>query len=268
MSLVDFEHLHLPRNAFSARDRARAADIWRLLQDAAVMGSVRVGWSPARYRKEGIAFVVRRETVVHHSEIEYGKPLAVRTWVSSFRGGRFSNRQVRVVVDGQVAVAGTQEWIHVASPSMRITRGSADLLQAFALHDLGPDVVIPEVGTPLEGPEHRWAFDCWHTWMDPLAHANHPLYLGWCDEALSQVLAAAGQDPVALKLVAESVQWRVGVEAPQQVEVCTRLVGATSQGDLVCEHEMWVGEVLVANANTVRTTVDGPEPLRAALLRS
>jgi len=267
MSLVDFEPdaLHLPRNAFSPRDCARAGDLWRLLQDAAVLGSARQGWSPARYRDHGCAFVVRRMVTRHRREIAFGEPLQVRTWVSSFRGGRFSNRQVRVQAKGETVCEATQEWIHVSTPAMRISRASPELLSSFQLHDLGPDITLPEVVLPAEGAPHRFGFEVWHGWMDPLAHANHPLYLDWCDEALARVLAAAGADPQSLVPIAESVSWKVGITAGQEVTVVTRQLGRTEAGHVVCAHQIRVADTVCATATTVRTTSAGAEVLAAAL---
>lgn len=256
MSLVDFDHLHLPRHAFSPRDTARAGDLWRLFQDAAVLGSARLGWDPDRYRREGCAFVVRQMTAVHHREIRFGEPLAVRTWVSSFRGGRFSNRQVRVAIGGEVVSAATQEWVHVSSPDLKITRASADLLSAFALHELEPDLELPEV-TAEEGAEREFAFEAWHGWMDPLAHANHPLYVDWADEALARWVASEGGDPQGLVPLAERVSWRTGVTAGDRVVVRSRRVGRAAGGAEVHHHAFLVGDRTCAEATTIRGRANG-----------
>src|SRR6476661_6115958 len=99
MSLEEFP-LHLQRNAFGPRDTARAGDLWRLCQDAAVLGSSRRGWPPERYRTESCAFVVRSMVLVHHRETAFGDALVARTWVSSFKRGTMSDRQVRVIGPG------------------------------------------------------------------------------------------------------------------------------------------------------------------------
>jgi len=69
----------LPRHAFSARNAARAGDLWRSLQEVAVEASTRVGWAPMRYRAEGSAFVMRTMTVDHVREARYGEALVART---------------------------------------------------------------------------------------------------------------------------------------------------------------------------------------------
>ena len=96
-----------------ARDAARPGDIWRALQDAAVTGSSKLGWSPRRYREEGIAFVVRQQTAVHHREAAYGEAVTARTWVANFRRGLLCTRQIRLFGETGPLASCTQEWAHV-----------------------------------------------------------------------------------------------------------------------------------------------------------
>ena len=92
--------LHIPRHAYSVRERARAGDIWRAFQEAAVLGSSAVGWPPPRYREEDCAFVVRRMIVLHHAECTYGEPVQARTWVKDFRRGLLTTREIRLTGTG------------------------------------------------------------------------------------------------------------------------------------------------------------------------
>ena len=80
----------LPRHAFSARDAARAGDLWRAFQEAAVGASSRAGWSARRFSEAGTAFVVRTMTVRHHRETYYGEPLHAPTSASSTSPGHFN----------------------------------------------------------------------------------------------------------------------------------------------------------------------------------
>ena len=102
--------------------------------------------------------------------------------------------------------------------------------------------------------------------MDPLAHANHPLYLDWCDEGTSRVMQAADIDPQVLVPVAEWVKWRQAVHAPERLEVRTRRIGETAAGAVVLRHDIvktGEDEVLAAEAITVRDRVDAPGTLGA-----
>lgn len=266
--------LMLSRHCFTPRDVARAGDIWRSFQDAALIGSSRVGWPPSKYREEGIAFIVRTMTVVHHREIRYGEPVTGQTWVSEFRRRIITPRQIVLYASGQPAAVATQEWVHVRErikegQGIAPARASEELIASFDPVPEGPVAVLPEWDA-AEGPEHRFAFEVWHTDMDPLAHANHPLYLDWCDESTSRVLAAAGVDAQVLVPVAEWVKWKVAVHAPEQLEVRTKLIGRTAAGAAVLEHTIvktGETEVVAAEAITVRDRVDAPGTLSELFAR-
>src|SRR5690606_32859842 len=118
----------------------------------------------------------------------------------------------------------SQEWAHVklGPDGMRPARAAPELLAAFPVNPDIPDVDLPAFDAIDGAREHTLSFRCWHTWMDPLAHVNHPAYVDFCDEAVSAAMAEAGLDPVALLPVAERVKWRLGVEAPAAVTVRTQ----------------------------------------------
>jgi acyl-CoA thioesterase FadM len=258
MSLEEIE-LALPRNAFGPRDRARPGDLWRLFQDAAIVGSARRGWPPERYRAQQCGFVVRSMVARHFRPTRFGDPLVARTWVSSFRRGLVSDRQVRLLIHGELVSAATQRWVHVSLPDLRPARASPELLSAFdILREPDGDVTLPSFTETTASDEHRFSFRCWYTWMDPLAHANHPAYLDWADEGTSRMLAESGRDPHALLGVAEEVTWTNGVVAPEEVTVLTRPAGATDDGATVYRHRI-LGEDLrvCAEATTIRRHDDG-----------
>ena len=210
--------LMLSRHCFTPRDVARAGDLWRAFQDAALLGSSAVGWPPTRYREEGIAFIVRTMTAVHLREIRYGEPVKAQTWVSEFRRRIITPRQIVIYASGEPAVMATQEWVHVKErikqgQGIAPARASQALVDSFTAVDEGPVAELPPY-EPVEGPRHSFRFEVWHTAMDPLAHANHPLYLDWCDEATSRVLHAKGLDAQRLVPVAEFIKWKQAVHAP------------------------------------------------------
>jgi len=249
--------LRIPRHAFSARDAARAGDVWRCFQEAAVEASTLAGWPPVRYRQEGAAFIVRTMTVCHHREAEYGERTRARTWVSRFRREMFSTRQLRLLGESGLVAAATQEWVFVSAElaPMRAGRG---LLDAFPVHVEDPSVEMPGFEA-IDGPTRRFSFDVWFTGMDPLDHVNHPAYLDFCDEAISRHMATAGLSPVALRPVAETLTFRAGAVALDQVTVETTPIGHTAEGFLVCKHRVMRGETVCADGRTVRTLA-GADP--------
>lgn len=250
----------IPRHAFSARDAARAGDVWRAYQEVAVEASTRGGWSPARYRDEGAAFVMRHMTVTHAREPSYGEPMTGRTWVRRMRREMFSTREVRLVdAEGAVVSAGTQEWVHVDA-QLAPTRASAALIDAFPIHDDDATVELP-THTERPGPSFEFSFDAWFTWMDPLDHANHPAYVDFCDEAVSRRMAAVGLAPLTLRPVAERVTFRAGVRALDATLVRSHLAGVTEVGDAVFVHHVSVAGTRCADAVTVRRVTDEPGAL-------
>lgn len=271
MSIPPLEELALtlPRNAFSPREVARAGDVWRACQDVAVWESTRLGWPPGRYRDEGTSFIVRSMTALHHRETPYGEPLRARTWVSRVRREMFSTREVRIDAGGEPVCSATQEWVHV-SANLSPSRAPATLSSAFPVVDgLGASVTLPAVAQQLVGSRtHELRFRCWHLWMDPLAHANHPAYVDFADESLACAVARAGISPATLVSIGETVTFRSGVVADVEVRVETRVAGTTAAGDVVIAHRvLGTDDQLCATATTVRRLVGASSDVLIAALR-
>ncbi len=247
--------LPLPRHAFSPRERARAADLWRLLQDVAVEASSAAGWPPERYRRAGTAFVVRAVTVVHHREARYGESAEARTWVWRFLRDTLCTREVRVSAGGEPLLSASQQWAHVLwdGERMRPSRAPASLREAFRDAPLEPSVELPHHQRAPSKRTHRWTLPVWHTWMDPLAHVNHPSYLAWADEALARLVAEAGLDPQRLVPVAERAVFHRALTAPGEVTVTTRRLGPVEPNAIAFEHHVLDTQgQLAARIRTVR----------------
>lgn len=244
----------IPRNAFSPREAPRAGDVWRALQDVAVAGSIEAGWPPARYRAERVSFVVRSMVVRHHREPVYGEALVGRTWPSHFRRGMFFRRECRLDAPAGSVADATQEWVHVTE-DLTLARASDALVDAFPVEHHDAPVALPPF-TPLEraAPEHAFELECWHTWMDPLGHANHPAYVDFADEAISRAMEEAGLDPVALAPVAEALTFRSGVRARERVRVAVSVAG-TADDAVAFAVTMSAGERLCAKGTLLRRMV-------------
>ncbi len=246
----------LPRHAFSARDAARAGDVWRCFQEVAVEASSRAGWPPRRYRESRTAFVMRTMTVVHHREAEYGEATTARTWVARMRRDMLTTREIRLAGEQGAVADATQEWVHV-SAELKPARASSALTESFPEHAGGPSVELPAF-TPRRGPTRRFEFACWWTWMDPLDHVNHPAYVDFADEATSRRMIEAGFAPLDLVPVAEKMTFRVGVAAGDRVTVETTPEGTTDAGALVLAHRVLVApDRLCADGISVRTLAGG-----------
>lgn len=218
------------------------------------MASTDAGWPPSRYRTEGNAFVVRSMCVVHHRETFYGDPLIGRSWVSRFRREMLSTREVRIDgTDGAPVVVATQEWAHV-SASLEPVRAPKTLSEAFPIEERPSDrgAVLPEVVDVAHGTLAPVSLEIWDVWADPLGHVNHPVYVDFCDEALSRGLRARGIEPARLEPVAEQVHFKGGVAPGDRVTVETEASGWDATGAAVFRQRILVGERLAATATTVR----------------
>ncbi|MGE0790970.1 MAG: thioesterase family protein [Sandaracinaceae bacterium] len=254
--------LLLPRSAFTPREVARAGDVWRAFQDVAVAGSIQSGWPPARYRDEGVSFIVRSMVVVHERETMYGESLVGTTWPSRFRRGMFFDRECRLRGEAGVVARASQAWVHVGG-DLSLRPASEALVSAFPIETHDGPIELPAYveREKVKGP--RFSFDCWYTAMDPLAHVNHPAYVDWADEALARWLVARDLDPVQLVAVAESAQYRMGIVAAERVDVDVEVVGMTEDGAAVFVHEVTCSGDRRAKLVTIRRL--HPDPRQAAL---
>lgn len=217
-----------------------------------MIGSTLAGWPPARYRAARVNFIVRRMTALHHREAVYGEPLQGRTWAQKIRRGMFFHRECRIVAPEGPVAAASQQWVHIGE-GLTLTRADDALISAFPTHEHEPSVTFPDVTPIADGVVHAFTLRCWDTWMDPLGHVNHPVYVDWCDEGTSRALRAHGGDPVLLVPVAEELMFREGIEAGDAVRVETQLVGRT-EDSIAFHHRVLRGEdgALAAEGRTLR----------------
>lgn len=223
--------LSLPRSGVGPRQTARAADVWRLMQEAAVAASEAAGYPTSRYLAEQVAFVVVSMTVTHQKALVYGAPVEAVTWIRENRRGMISRRELRLWVDDQPAAAGSQQWVHVSmsGDQPRPSRGSPAIQAAFSAVE-GPDDRVLQLPTPARALHHvlpPLELTVWHGWMDALGHVNHPLYVDWCDEALRRAVAFAGGDPQRLDPGAEHARFRTAAVGGDRVTVCTTVTGSS-----------------------------------------
>ena len=246
----------LPRNAFTAREAPRAGDIWRLCQDAATLASIRSGWPPSRFHDEKVAFVVYRMTMIHDATTPYGAVLDTQTWVSRLRRRTLSTREVRIRMGGRRVAAATQEWVHVDFETLKPKQGSHETAAAFPETDIEPSIELPKFESS-PGTSNELRFDMWQTWADPLAHANHPAYVDWCDEATSRHMDAAGIDPVLLRPIAERVSFKSAVLPGEEVVLQTKRIGVMGAEAVVLHHLLETPRGRAAEATTVRGLANG-----------
>ncbi len=241
----------LQRNSFGPRLVARAGDVWRAMQDVVVDQSTAAHWPPERYAETNSMFVVRTMTVRHARELRIGEPLTGFTWVSRARREVLFTREVRLFTGSESVAVATQEWAYL-SRDLQPTKPGPELYAAFPIIEGLPRVELEVPRAKPESKRHHFRFRTWHTWMDPFAHINHPVYVDFCDEAICRVVAAAGLEPQGLMPVAEQVHFRLPIAADVEVEVETVLAGTIGSA-AVLEHRVIVADKVCALATTVRS---------------
>ena len=195
-------------------------------------------------------------TLLHRAEAPYGVVLDAQTWVSRLRRRTLSTREVRVRNAGELVAEATQEWVHVDFETQKPKQGSEETAAAFPPTVLEPSVEMPPFEA-LPGAENEFSFEMWQIWSDPLAHANHPAYIDWCDEGTSRRMLAAGLDPVLLRPIAEQVTFRSSVMPGERVWVRTKRVGVIGRSAVVLKHQLETERGKAADADSVRGLADG-----------
>jgi acyl-CoA thioesterase FadM len=249
-----------PRRAVDPRGFVWSAEIWRLAQEAAVQGTVSLGWSPERLRAEGRAFVVSDMTVQHRRRVAYGERIRARTWIASARRGTLFTREIRLWSPQGPVAAVSQRWAHVAwdgPDAVRVCPAAPELLAAMSpVEGLGglDAVKVPAVQREAGGARFGRTVQVWHTWMDPIGHVNHPAYLDFLEETLCDWVYARGGDPQRIEPISERIRFRQAATAPQEIRAELELVGRTSSGALVFD-------------GRVHRPADGAELVRSTLVR-
>ncbi len=218
--------LRIPRHACTPRDTARAGDLWRVIQDAAVNDATDRGWPPERFRAAGTGFVVRELRAVHHREAGFGEDLDVRTQIADARREILVRRETQIIG----VMDATAEWVHIG-PTGGPQRASAALVAAFPADRSAPaSPALVEVEEVTARPLPDFTFSPWWTEMDPLAHTNHPRYIDWADETLARALHQRGIDPLGVVPLADRVRFRLGARATDVVTVSGRVLGMARVG--------------------------------------
>jgi acyl-CoA thioester hydrolase len=106
----------------------------RWVQEVAIAHSEAVGWSGARYRVAGAAFMVRRHELDYLASVREGQQVVLRTWIAWWRGAS-SERRTELVraADGVVAARAVTLWAFVDLATGRPRRIPEDVHRAFAV---------------------------------------------------------------------------------------------------------------------------------------
>lgn len=115
---------------------ANNVEVVRWMQEAAIRHSSDQGWDAARYRSEGISFVVRSHQIRYRESAGLGETIAIRTWIS--RRGRSSverSYQIWRKSSNRIMVEATTEWALIQSETLRPARLPPDLIRSFPVSE-------------------------------------------------------------------------------------------------------------------------------------
>src|SRR5262249_11852845 len=139
------------------------------------------------------------------------------------------------------------------------------LLASFPAETHDEQVALPRFDRIEGARAHRFELACWHTWMDPLGHVNHPAYIDFADEATSRAMKSAGLDPVKLVPLAEEAGFRGGIVGGEDSAIEPRVIGALGDA-VVLEHRIEANGTGRARVVAIRRAIgDGADSSLLAL---
>ncbi len=120
----------LPQD-IDAQGIANNVQVVAWMNRVAIAHSTALGWTVARYRREGAWFVVRRHEIDYLRSAHLGDRLELRTW-PGFMKAATAHRHHEIVRDnGDVIARGINIWAYVDATTGRPRRMTAEMLGAF-----------------------------------------------------------------------------------------------------------------------------------------
>lgn len=258
MSRLATYPLVVPRHACSPHDHVRAGDVWRLVQEAAVLDSAACAWPPSRYRADNAGFVVRSLFGVHHRPLSWGEAVGADTWIQHARRDMVFDRRTNIFVKhgdtSHVVLSADVSWVYVSEAAP--ARAPSALVENFGLFEGPPmPLVLPGEPDPERLPDHVLTPS--FVEMDPQGHTNHPRYVDWADEAISRWLYRRGVDPHGLRPHVDRVRYRLGAVATDNVRVVLSRTHRLPNGARFKARFVRQDEALLAEAEVDRTHIEG-----------
>jgi len=136
MRHYEFEFI-VPPEAIDQLGHVNNLEYIRWVQDAATRHSEAVGLGWDEYRAMGTAFVVRRTAVEYLREVGVGEALRVATWIESTTRVTATRATEIRNAKGEVVVTAQTVWVYVTLATMRPTRMSPRIVDAFGGHPVG-----------------------------------------------------------------------------------------------------------------------------------
>jgi acyl-CoA thioester hydrolase len=166
------------------------------MEEAATQASAALGFDYAWYMSHQRMWVARKHTVRFHAPAVYPDELTAQTWISDMRRVQ-SHREYRFTrtADGAPICSARTNWVFVNADTQRPERIPEEFQRYIldpsrALDDLDTGIRFPiQVADPFVFTEERRVEA--HE-LDSLDHVNNSVYVIWAEEAIHNLLRAAG----------------------------------------------------------------------------
>jgi YbgC/YbaW family acyl-CoA thioester hydrolase len=167
------------------------------MEEVATQASAALGFDYDWYMQAGTLWVARKHTIRFYAPLTYPNDLHARTWISDVRRVQ-SNREYRFhrASDNAPIFAARTNWVYINSTTLKPERIPDDIAAGVihredkGLEDLDTTIRDPiAVETPYVYSETRRAE--WHE-IDSAGHVNNAIYVAWAEEAIRNMLRAAG----------------------------------------------------------------------------
>lgn len=196
------------------RFRMKPRALMRLLQEAAVVHSERVGVPSSALVASGSVWILNKIALEVRRWPAHREALRIVTWHRGSRGFR-AYRDFRVYADGTCVADAASLWLYFDLETRRLRRVPAALGDAYTVESdtAGPfdlDAWKPPVDDP---PEVEMTITTRAGDYDPLGHVNNTAYFDFVDTLAVRAAPAAG----AIRRLAIHFQREIGPEVDRIV---------------------------------------------------
>jgi len=177
--------------------RVKVTAFLNYMEEVATQASAALGFDYEWYMQSGTLWVARKHTIRFYEPLAYPNELHAQTWISDIRRVQ-SHREYRFhrASDNAPIFAARTNWVYINAASLRPERVPDDIAKGVifrddkGLEDLDTGIHEPSaVDKPYIYSEKRRAE--WHE-IDSAGHVNNGIYVTWAEEAIRNMLRAAG----------------------------------------------------------------------------
>jgi acyl-CoA thioester hydrolase len=209
------------------------------MEEAATQASASLGFDYAWYMSHRRLWVARKHTIRFYTPAVYPDELRARTWISDLRRVQ-SHREYRVtrLSDDAPIFSARTNWVFINAETSRPERVPEDIARFF--HENGTAdgaTQLEDLDTTLRHPisvENPFVFSesrrVEQHEIDPAEHVNNAVYVTWAEEAIRNLMRAAGWTEervaelnVSMHPHAHEIEYFRSAQYDEPIQVSTRL---------------------------------------------